>query len=432
MEKVGLKSAFILVLCGILGVAAFGAEVTLIFDPNGGTGTFPDQTVESGKTLDKEFPKEPPVKEGHNFMGWFDDKDAVFKETTPVRQAVTVTAKWEPKEFTVTFELDGGAMPSPNEVKVTYNEYVEIPPPPERNDHKFLGWFVETDAGEEPCAGKIRVTKDKTVFAKWMPFSEMLDNVTSGSDDIKSEIATIKKSLFFIAAGAGGAALFLIALAALNLVLIKKTRKRVFADIQEKFDGLAQNQNGAEKNIIEKISLIPSLFESILPAQEQDTAQIERLQSAIARLDNEKSAYCNRINSLERENQILKEEKRVASGIANGSLNPVSVFNNWAASPFTQLPKSFYYIEGDLRIRVAHELTESQNTDSKWITNRDGVKKYLFPNPNSFNQMTNIDELYKMDMSKLKAKGQNRVKIIKPCNMTNNGFVEFPGELEIL
>jgi len=77
-------------------------------------------------------------------------------------------------------------------------------------------------------------------------------------------------------------------------------------------------------------------------------------------------------------------------------------------------------------------LEESTNENSKWITNREGTKKYLFPNPNSFTTLTDITGLYDMDLSRLRDKGQNKVKITKPCEMEPNGFIWEKGELQLL
>jgi tetratricopeptide (TPR) repeat protein len=137
------------------------------------------------------------------------------------------------------------------------------------------------------------------------------------------------------------------------------------------------------------------------------------------------------ISRLEIKARNLEADKRISDSVSSGNTDPVTAFNSWASNPSFSLPNTFYYIEGDMKIRTARELRESHR-ETKWITNRYGAEKYLFPNPNSFDQMTNILDFYKMDLEKLKPKGQNKIKIIKACSMTNSGSVEFRGELEIL
>ena len=106
-------------------------------------------------------------------------------------------------------------------------------------------------------------------------------------------------------------------------------------------------------------------------------------------------------------------------------------FNNWACNPYTAIPGGFTCLSGDFRIRTQQELTETSK-ETKWITNRIGKNKYLLPNPNYFDQMTNITELYKMNLTMLKVKGKNKIKIISPCEISSSGFIEFAGELQIL
>jgi hypothetical protein len=157
---------------------------------------------------------------------------------------------------------------------------------------------------------------------------------------------------------------------------------------------------------------------------------IAALEKNISGLRNEISVLGN-LGDLSSKVNTLYSGKRITESIASGKLDVTEAFNLWAANPVGPLPDAFYYIDGEIKIRTKREIKESAE-ETKWITNRSGAKQYLFPNPNSFNQMTNIPELYKMDQAKLKGKGQNKIKIITPCEMTKDGFVEFVGELELL
>ncbi|MDR3357205.1 MAG: hypothetical protein LBO04_08500 [Spirochaetaceae bacterium] len=106
-------------------------------------------------------------------------------------------------------------------------------------------------------------------------------------------------------------------------------------------------------------------------------------------------------------------------------------FNTWASNPVKALPGSFRYLAGDFKIRSSNPIRECASP-SKWIINKDGSTKFLFPNPNTFNEMTNISELYVTKTGVLKPKNQNQIKIIKACEISDNGFIEFPGELQLL
>ena len=148
---------------------------------------------------------------------------------------------------------------------------------------------------------------------------------------------------------------------------------------------------------------------------------IRRLEALCAGLSSELKAVYTRLEKYE------KAEVQAEEAAANAV---IATFNVWAANPAVPFPAAFSFIAGDFRIRTTQQIIETPE-ESKWITNRGGGQKYLLPNPNSFNQMTVSDFLYKI-IGTAKPKGQNKIRIIKPCAMTNDGFVEFSGELQIL
>jgi uncharacterized protein YdcH (DUF465 family) len=110
--------------------------------------------------------------------------------------------------------------------------------------------------------------------------------------------------------------------------------------------------------------------------------------------------------------------------------DPVISFNFWAANPLVRLPEDFYYIKGDMCIRKEQEIIETKD-ESRWITNRHGEIKYLFPNPNLFDDRTN-GQIYQMEFSKINRRGQNKIKITNPCEMDNKGYIMLRGALDFL
>jgi hypothetical protein len=158
-----------------------------------------------------------------------------------------------------------------------------------------------------------------------------------------------------------------------------------------------------------------------LRSAEQNASRINALERRLVSLETE----------LEDQKARLKREQQDRESIKSGASDPVSVFNRWAANPVTPLPAAFSYLKGDMKIRTNQSIVETA-AESKWIYNRDGAKKYLFPNPKFFDQMTDISELYKMDQSLLKAKGQNKIHVGTPCEITGNGYINYPGDLTLL
>ena len=78
-------------------------EVTVTFDANGGQCDTTSLTVTSGETV-SALPT--PVREGFDFLGWFDENGGEFTAETAVTADITVTAKW-------TSESSGGETDQP-------------------------------------------------------------------------------------------------------------------------------------------------------------------------------------------------------------------------------------------------------------------------------------------------------------------------------
>jgi hypothetical protein len=237
-----------------------------------------------------------------------------------------------------------------------------------------------------------------------------------------AELTTTSTPLWLYIA-AGFLLLVLASLIVLGFIYLQKFTTKKTSTLEKKIDESIKN---IEQKYDERYEAIMKKFRC--------SPNAEDMRDTIAAFENDISIMKDKISILDEiENKvdILYSGKKITESLTSGKLDVIEAFNQWAANPVGPLPEAFYYIEGEMNIRTKHELKEI-SVSSKWIINRKGTRKYLFPSPNSFNQMTNILELYKMDLTKLKGKGQNKIRIITPCEMTKDGFVEFAGELELL
>jgi len=130
---------------------------------------------------------------------------------------------------------------------------------------------------------------------------------------------------------------------------------------------------------------------------------------------------------------FIDDELAVHGAVTNDFDDTLPLFNTWAANPQLKLPSKFYYIDtkGEPKTRST-QVFRITNSPTKWIMNEGGIKKYLFPNPIFFDMATDIGTIYKMEGGSLKPEGQNRIKIIKPCEIKDSGYIEYKGELRIL
>ena len=154
-------------------VASYKAiPVRIEIDANGGKGGSGSQTVHKGTTVTLEA----PTKEGHLFTGWKDEKGNSYpagedgKVKITVMGAMTLTAVWEARSFTVTYVLLDGKTRTET---AAYGQNVTLGEEP-RTGYTFVGW---KDSEKVYHAGEtITVTGDMTLTAEWkkLPSAENL------------------------------------------------------------------------------------------------------------------------------------------------------------------------------------------------------------------------------------------------------------------
>ena len=177
-------------------------------------------------------------------------------------------------------------------------------------------------------------------------------------------------------------------------------------------------------NILQKnIEIYEKNIKSLQTEINKKNKDIEELNTVI-------SSYKIKCNNFQKD---IKNTKVINEKPHDQILNNLIIsFNNWASvNPNDKLPDGFMYIENDIKIRTKQILVKTQKP-SKWICNIYGNRIYLLPNPVFFDQMTDISELYKLDFNLLRPKGNNKFKITTPCEIHENGFINYPGKLELL
>ena len=154
-------------------VASYEASLVYIkIDANGGAGGSSSQDAHKGTTITLEA----PTKEGYLFTGWEDENKKIYpagedgKVKITVTGAMTLTAVWEDRTFTVTYVLLDGKTRTET---VDYGKTVTLGEEP-RTGYTFVGW---KDGEKMYHAGEtITVTGDMTLTAEWkkLPSAENL------------------------------------------------------------------------------------------------------------------------------------------------------------------------------------------------------------------------------------------------------------------
>ena len=148
------------------------------FDSNGGKENFEAQDVNYGDLV--TYPGNP-TKDGYTFVGWYYEPTGTewdFKEIGMPAEDLTHTARWAPREYTATFDLNYQGAPQADTATIYHDGYVAFPLDPKRDGYGFAGWFKDA-AATEPYDRNAKVTGDITLFAKWVAG---MNQVTFNSD----------------------------------------------------------------------------------------------------------------------------------------------------------------------------------------------------------------------------------------------------------
>ncbi|HIS39837.1 MAG TPA: InlB B-repeat-containing protein [Candidatus Aphodovivens avistercoris] len=144
-------------------------QFTVSFDANGGTlpeGAPESVKVTAGGTI-ASLPE--PARTGYTFAGWTTADGAAFTTGTPVNADLTVTAQWTPKQYTVTFDAQGGTIAGgAAAADATYDAPLGTLPTPTRDGYAFKGWFTQPQGGEQVTADTVyRTAGPSTYYARW-------------------------------------------------------------------------------------------------------------------------------------------------------------------------------------------------------------------------------------------------------------------------
>ena len=163
------------------------AEITITFDPNGGTGTMKPMKVKSGEKFKlPECTFTPP--EGKEFAGWLAENGKVYPagDIVSSNNSSVLKATWKDKEaaeITITFDPNGGTG-TMQPMKVKSGENFTLPEctytPPEGKE--FAGWLA-VNGNVYPAGNVATFSIDQTLKATWkdkaeVDVTEMFSDVT--------------------------------------------------------------------------------------------------------------------------------------------------------------------------------------------------------------------------------------------------------------
>lgn len=120
--------------------------------------------VDTETLTEEQLPK--LEEDGWDFLGWYIDDTEVTTETV-ITGDVTLTAKWTLKEYTVTYNTNGGSLENAVEKYTVETETFSLPEPV-REGYAFSGWYLnENFSGLKQTSITKGSTGNKNYYAKW-------------------------------------------------------------------------------------------------------------------------------------------------------------------------------------------------------------------------------------------------------------------------
>ncbi len=142
---------------------------TVTFDSKGGSAVAAQIILEGGTATQ---PSPSPTRTGYTFGGWYQEEEYINSWnfiTMPINGNLTLYAKWTAKEYTVTFDAEGGTA-EPASVQVTFDEEYPTLATTEKPGYVFAGWWTgDNGTGSQVTGGSTTVATDSdhTLYAKW-------------------------------------------------------------------------------------------------------------------------------------------------------------------------------------------------------------------------------------------------------------------------
>ena len=137
------------------------------FNPNGGTASENERTVEFGDEIGA-LPEASWV--GREFLGWFVcETDVQATANTVVTADISLEARWRKIKYTVSFDPCGGSVDS-EDFSIEYEDTVGELPVPTWEGREFLGWFTAAEGGEQVDA-ELQVSDAVSLFAHWRKYT---------------------------------------------------------------------------------------------------------------------------------------------------------------------------------------------------------------------------------------------------------------------
>lgn len=162
----------------------------LILNPQGGNCSIANKAIINGY---KYGSLPVPTRKGYNFDGWFDSavggSEIHASDVFGGSADMTAYAHWTAKNYTITFDVNGGDSVPQTSKSVTYDQQYGTLPTPNKTGYVFCGWYTARTGGAVINSTDIVTTdRNATLYARWRPNKYTLVFNTNGGSDVFSDM----------------------------------------------------------------------------------------------------------------------------------------------------------------------------------------------------------------------------------------------------
>ena len=154
-------------------------EVYTVKFNTGYSATVPDQKVFEGKKVER-----PQLdRTGYSLDGWFNNGEEWRFNSDVVSNNMTLVAEWTAKQYTLTFDTDGGS-PVAN-MNVTFDSNYTLPSST-KDLYTFNGWKYGTTKVQNSGKWSIDATGDISLVADWVRTTHKINFNSNGGSAVSS------------------------------------------------------------------------------------------------------------------------------------------------------------------------------------------------------------------------------------------------------
>ncbi|MDR2109063.1 MAG: InlB B-repeat-containing protein, partial [Coriobacteriales bacterium] len=149
-------------------------EYTVSFEKNAADALAPVPATKPVVFASAYGPLATTTREGYTHTGWNTASDGtgasiIAESIVAIPNDHNLYARWQPNDYTLSFDLNGASGQKPDDMQVTYDGTYANLPEPTRAGYDFEGWNTDDDGSGDDIVdgGSVEITQDTIVYAIW-------------------------------------------------------------------------------------------------------------------------------------------------------------------------------------------------------------------------------------------------------------------------